>query len=157
MVRIMIIVSMCHQVRRASTLWAQWLMVQQRKLVSALETDWSGSTESRCQRSHTPLSAELYESSFFGQIELVWFVLLIMCLTPAVCLVLSWRRVGTQWQCWSLTVTVSVTMWGGGCLSCLWWQNVAASPTLPRPWIWLKDVMDTASCWDKRSWQALDG
>lgn len=61
---IMIIVTVCHQVRRVSTWWGQWLMVQQRKLVSALETDWSGSTESWCQHSHIPLSAELYESNF---------------------------------------------------------------------------------------------
>lgn len=153
----MIIVLMCHQVKRAGTLWAQWLMVQQRKLVSALETDWSGSMESWCQRSHTLLSAELYESSFLIQIKLVRFVRLYMCVIPAVCLVLSWRRVGTRWRCLSLTVRVSVAMSGGKCPSFLWWQNVAASPTFPRPCTWLKDSMDTGSCWDKRSWQALDG
>lgn len=152
---------MCHQVRKASTSWAHWLMVQQRELVSAVETDWSGSTGSWRPHSHTPLSTELYESSF-PQIysthhHLCGLLKLNMCMTPAVCLVLSWRRVRTQWQCWSLTVRVSVATSGGRCPSCLWWQNAAASLTQPRPCIWLKDVTGTASCWGRRRWHSHAG
>lgn len=76
---------MCHQVRKASTWWAQWLMVQQREPVSAVETDWSGSTASWRPRSHSPLSTELYELSFplnlMNWQSIVWFAE--VCVTPA--------------------------------------------------------------------------
>lgn len=60
------------QVRKASTSWAQWLTVQQRKLESAPETYWSGSTGSWRQRWHTPHSSELYESRLLSHGPIVW-------------------------------------------------------------------------------------
>lgn len=144
---------MCQQVKRINIWWEQLLMVQQRKQVSSMVTDWSGLMGWWCPLSDTQLSSKLYGSSFLSQNWCVCSVTLNVhnCL---VCLVLSWRREGIQWQCLLLTVTVSHAISEGKCPSCLWWHKAAASPTVLRPWIWWREVMDMASCWDKKSWHA---
>lgn len=153
---IMITVWMYHQDRRANTWWAQWLTVQQRKLVSAMETNLSGSMESQRQRWHSPLSRKLYEkekNGWFPQSDVtyvIWYTGHMYDFT--VCLVLSCGR-GTHSQCWSLTVSASPAILGERCPSFLWWQTPAPSHTIPNPCTLWKEAMDLASCWGKRGCQ----